>query len=87
MRHSDEYIFQHTSAAVEIFTKSKAVREQASGNQVKRFRTDGGGEYISKQFAEYPKSDEIITETAAPYSPESNEVVERANLIIMERIR
>jgi len=52
-RHADEYMLTYKSEALEKFKEWKAVREKESGKQVKRSRTDGGGEYISKTFAEY----------------------------------
>jgi len=87
MRHMDEYILKYKSEALEKFKEWKALREKESGKQVKRFLTDGGGEYTSKKFAEYLKSEGIIKETTMPYSPQSNGVVERANRTIMERVR
>jgi len=87
VRHMDEYILKYKSEALEKFNEWKALREKESGKQVKRFRTDGGGEYTSKKFAEYLKSEGIIKETTTPYSPQSNGVVERANRTIMERVR
>ena len=54
---------------------------------MKRFRTDGGGEYTFKKFTEYLKSEGIINETTTPHSPQSNPFVERANHTIMERVR
>ena len=86
-RHTDEYILKYKSEALEKFKEWKALREKESGKQVKRFRTDGGGEYTSKKFAEYLKSEGILKETTTPYSPQSNGVVERANRTIMERVR
>ena len=58
-RHTDEYILRYKSEALEEFKEWKALREKESGKQVKRFRTDGGGEYTSKKFAEYLKSEGI----------------------------
>jgi hypothetical protein len=87
-RHIDEYILKYKSEALEKFEEWKALREKESGKQVKRFRTDGGGgEYTAKKSAEYLKSEGILKETTTPYTPQSNGVVERANLTIMERIR
>ena len=86
-RHLDEYILKYKSEALEKFKEWKALREKESGKQVKRFRTDGGGEYTSKKFAEYLKSEGILKETTTPYTPQSNGVVERANRTIMERVR
>jgi hypothetical protein len=86
-RHPDQYILKYKSEALEKFKEWKALREKESGKQVKRFRTDGGGEYTSKKIAEYLKSEVIIKETTTPYSLQSNRVVERANRTITERIR
>jgi len=87
MSHTDEYILKYKSEALEKFKEWKALSEMESGKQVKRFRTDGGGEYTSKKFAEYLKSEGILKETTTPYTPQSNGVVERANHTIMERLR
>jgi len=86
-RHTDEYILKCKSEALEKFKEWKALREKESGKQVKRFRTDGGGEYTSKKLAEYLKSEGILKETTTPYTPQSNGVVERANRTIMECVR
>jgi len=86
-RHTDEYILKYKSEALHKFKEWKAVKEKESGRQVKRFRTDGGGEYTSKKIAEYLKSDRILQETTAPYTPQSNEVVEWANHTMMECVR
>jgi transposase InsO family protein len=81
------YILKYKSEALEKFKEWKALREKESGKQVKRFCTDGGGEYTSKKFAEYLKSEGILKETTTPYDPQSNVVVERANHTIMERVQ
>jgi hypothetical protein len=52
-RHTDEYMLKYKTEALEKFKEWKALREQKSGNQVKRFCTDGGGEDTSTKFAEY----------------------------------
>jgi hypothetical protein len=87
MRHTDKYILKYMSEALEKFKEWKALREQVSGKQVKRFRSDGGGEYTTKKFAEYLKSDVILKEMTTPYTPRSNGVVEQANRAIMQRVK
>jgi hypothetical protein len=86
-RHTDKYILKYLSEALEKFKEWKAFREKESGKQVKLFRTDGGGEYTSKKFAEYLKSEGILKEMTTPYTPQSNGIVEQANHKIMARVR
>jgi hypothetical protein len=82
-RHTDQYILKYKSEALEKFKEWKALGEKESGKQVQGFRTGGGGEYTSKQFAEYLKSEGIIKETTTPYTPQCNGVVERENHTIV----
>jgi hypothetical protein len=49
------------------------------GLKVKLFRTDGGGEFTSKQFLQYLLGRGIREETTPHYSPQSNGVTERGN--------
>jgi hypothetical protein len=82
----EQYIFKYQSEALEKLNEWKALREKKAGKQVERFRTDGGGEYPSKKFAEYLKSEGILNETTTPYTPRSSGVVECANCMIVERV-
>jgi hypothetical protein len=43
-RHTDEYILKYKLEALKKFKEWKALGEMVLGRQVKRFRTDGGGE-------------------------------------------
>jgi len=72
---------------MEKLTEWKALREEESGKQVKRFHTDGCGEYTSKTFAEYLKSEGILRETTTPYTSQSDGVIGQANRTIMECVR
>jgi len=79
--HMDEYILKYKSEALEKFNQWKALREEQSGNQVKWFRT-GGGEYTSKKFAEYLKSEGILQKRTTTYPPQPNGVVRQANPVL-----
>ena len=60
--------------------------EMELGAKIKRIRTDGGSEY--KRFVDaYLKEEGIQHEITAPYHPDQNSVVERANRTIMGRVR
>jgi len=84
--HTDEYILKYKSEALEKLNEWKALTERESGKHVKRFRTDGGGVYTFKKFAEYLKSEGIVMETTTPYTPQSNGVVSRTNRTVMEHV-
>src|SRR5205809_6374511 len=59
--------------------------ETELGSKIKRIRTDGGSEY--KRFVDaYLKEEGIQHEITAPYHPDQNGVVERANRTIMGRV-
>jgi len=51
------------------------------------FRTDNGGEYVTKDLKGFFTSKGIIHEFSPPYSPESNGVAERLNCTIGESLR
>jgi len=61
--------------------------EQQHHNSPKAFRTDNGGEYVTKALKRFFKSKGIIHEFTPPYSPESNGVAERLNRTIGEALR
>ena len=71
---------------LEKFREYKPEMEKQTGKVIKRLRTDGGGEY-EKWMRLHLKGSGIIHETTAPYSPDQNGVAERANRMIMERVR
>ena len=60
--------------------------ENQSGKKVKALRSDNGGEYISKQFADFCAEKGIKREFTAPYTPAQNGVAERMNRTIQERL-
>jgi len=51
------------------------------------FRTDNGGEYVTKDLKGFVESKGIIHEFSPPCSPESNGVAERLNRTIREALR
>ena len=74
----------------EAFVKFKAFKnlvEQETGERIKTFRTDRGGEFTSFEFQAYCESQGIQRHLTAPYSPQQNGVVERRNRTLMEMTR
>jgi hypothetical protein len=44
IRHKDEFIFKYNSETLQQLKEFTPLRDNESGKQVKRFRTDAGGE-------------------------------------------
>jgi hypothetical protein len=79
MKHKGE-VFQH-------FLNFKAMVEKEKGVSIKCLRSDGGGEYFSKEFNEYLKEHGIQRKYSCSYSPQQNGVAERKNRHIAEITR
>jgi len=60
--------------------------EKHLGYRVKKLISDIGGEYRSKEAKAYLKEHGIIAKMTAPYSPQSNKIVERKNNILTEMV-
>ena len=50
-------------------------------------KTDGGGEYRSREFAQYLRKHQIEHEVTVPDSPEMNGLAERMNRTILEKAK
>ena len=63
----------------ERFLEWKALVEKSTGRKLKTLRTDNGGEYTSKRFTDFLKSEGVRYECAIPKTPEQKGVAERLN--------
>jgi hypothetical protein len=81
------YLLNKKSEVLGIFKKFKLLVERQSGNKLKTLRTDGGGEYVSHDFADFCESEGIIHEVIPPYTPQQNGSAERRNRTIMNMVR
>jgi len=57
------------------------------GLNIRYFRSDHGGEFMSKDFSDYLESEGIIRETSAPDTPQQNGLAERMQQTIWAGIR
>jgi transposase InsO family protein len=74
----------------EVFSKFKefkALIENLSERKIKILRSYNGGEYTSKEFANFCKDAGIKRELTTPYNPQQNGVAERKNRTIMEAMK
>lgn len=71
----------------EKFVEYKTLVERQTGKKIKTLRSDNGGEYCSKEFNQYLKSEGILRQFSVAYTPEQNGVGERCNRTAMEKVR
>lgn len=74
----------------EVFSKFQEWKneiENSTGKKLRIFRTDNGGEYVSRVFSEYLKKEGIVHEKTVPKNPEQNGVSERWNRTLVETTR
>ncbi|GKB28367.1 zinc finger, CCHC-type containing protein [Tanacetum coccineum] len=77
------YLLHSKDEALDKFKVFKTEVELQQGSQIKRFRTDKGGEYMDTL---YFQSVGIIHETTAPYTPQQNGISERKNRVPKEMV-
>lgn len=67
-----------------MFKEFKYFIKNQTGKKIKVFKSDNGGEYMSKELMDFFKKEEIKKETIFPYTLEQNGVAERKNKSIIE---
>jgi transposase InsO family protein len=78
-RYCYVYLLKTKDEDLNCFKTYKAEVENQLEKKIKHFRSDRGGEYFSNDFDLFCMEHGIIHERTAPYSPQSNGVVERKN--------
>ncbi len=63
------YFMKHKGEVFKHFLNFKAMVEKEKGVSIKCLRSDGGGEYFSKEFSEYLKEHGIQRKYSCSYSP------------------
>ena len=81
------YFVRNKDEAFQKFKLWRAKVENSTGNKLKTLRSDGGGEYISKEFETFLEVEGIHHELTCPKTPEQNGVAERLNRTLVEGIR
>ena len=77
----------HKRDTFAMFQEFHAKVTGESGERIGVLKTDGGGEYRSREFAEYLQRHQIAHEVTVPDSPEMNGVAERMNKTILEKAK
>ncbi|KAL8094406.1 hypothetical protein AgCh_036077 [Apium graveolens] len=80
------YLLSHKDEAYGAFKRFHALVETNDRN-IRTFRTDRGGEFMSKVFITYCEEAGINRHFTTPYSPQQNGIVERRNRTMIEMAR
>jgi hypothetical protein len=81
------YFLKSKDEVFSKFKEFKALIENLSERKIKKLRSDNGGEYTSKEFANFCMDVGIKRELTTPYNPQQNGVAERKNITIMEAVK
>jgi transposase InsO family protein len=73
--------------ALAAFTAFQAWAEAEAGRKIGTLRTDRGGEFTARSFADHCTKQGMQRHLTAPYTPEQNGVVERRNQSVMGMAR
>ena len=61
--------------------------EKQSGKSIKTLRSHRGGEYLSTEFTQFVKDNDILAQLTPPYTPQMNGVSERRNHTLLDMVR
>ncbi|KAM1739403.1 hypothetical protein ACFX11_015127 [Malus domestica] len=78
------YFLRNKSEVFDIFKKFRATVELQSGYQLKKLRSDRGGEYTSTEFRKFCDEMGMERQLTVAYTPQQNGVAERKNRTIVE---
>jgi transposase InsO family protein len=80
------YLLKSKDEAFHYFKIYKGEIENQLEWEIKRVRSDRGGEYFSNEFSEVYAEHGIIHERTPPYSPECNGIAERKNRTLTDLV-
>jgi hypothetical protein len=86
-RYTWVYFIRRKSDIFEYFKEFRNMVEKQTGKCIKILRSDQGGEYKSKAFNTYCKSNGIQQQFTVPHTPQQNGVAERWNRTLVESAR
>ncbi|KAM2852430.1 hypothetical protein PS2_028426 [Malus domestica] len=78
------YFMRFKSEVFTIFKKFKEIVELQSGYQIKKLRSDRGGEYTSHKFNALCEDVGLEKQLTVAYSPQQNEIAKMKNMTIVE---
>jgi transposase InsO family protein len=78
-RKTHVYLLKAKGKVFDTFKAYKALVENQTGMKIKTLRFNNKGEFVSQKFDNFLDECGIQRQTSAPYTPQQNGVVQRAN--------
>ncbi|KAL0284641.1 UNVERIFIED_CONTAM: Transposon Ty1-ML2 Gag-Pol polyprotein [Sesamum radiatum] len=86
-RYGYVYLMRYKSEAFGRFKEYRLEVENQTSRKIKALRSDRGGEYLSGQFIDYLKENEILSQWTTPGMPQLNGVAERRNRTLLDMVQ
>ncbi|KAL0433623.1 UNVERIFIED_CONTAM: Transposon Ty2-B Gag-Pol polyprotein [Sesamum latifolium] len=86
-RYDYVYLMRYKSEAFGRFKEFKLEVENQTDRKIKTLWLDRGGEYLSGDFIDYLKENEIFSQWTPPEMPQLNGMVERRNRTMLDMVR
>ncbi|PKU84004.1 Retrovirus-related Pol polyprotein from transposon TNT 1-94 [Dendrobium catenatum] len=81
------YPLRAKSETFATFLRFKLQMEKQLNRSIKIFRTDGGGEFVNRNFTTFLSRCGIVHQVTCPYTPQQNGVAERKHRHLIETVR
>ncbi|KAI3507425.1 hypothetical protein L1887_22411 [Cichorium endivia] len=81
------FLIKHKSEASDCLISFHNMVKTQFSKQIKRVRSDNGGEFTSNRMKEFYAREGILLETTCPHTPQQNGVVERKHRHLLETAR
>ncbi|KAF5776249.1 putative RNA-directed DNA polymerase [Helianthus annuus] len=81
------YLIKHKSEAGDCLMAFHKMVKTQFGKDIKRIRSDNGGEFVSNRMTNFYTEEGILLETTCPHTPQQNGVVERKHRHLLEMAR
>ncbi|KAL0313416.1 UNVERIFIED_CONTAM: Retrovirus-related Pol polyprotein from transposon TNT 1-94 [Sesamum radiatum] len=83
-RYGYVYLMRYKSEAFGRFKEYRLEVDNQTSRNIKALRSDRGGEYLSGEFIDYLKENEILSQWTPPGTPQLNGVAERKNRTLLD---
>ncbi|KAK4403179.1 hypothetical protein Sango_1058600 [Sesamum angolense] len=85
-RYGYVYLMRYKSEAFGRFKEYRLEVGNQTSHKIKALQSDRGGEYLSDEFIDYLKENEILSQWTPPGTPQLNGVAERRNQTLLHMV-